>query len=295
MLIAAAAWIAKLHNARLVHYTMDLYPEIAVALGLMRPNAPAAHLLGAVYRRSLRNCDLVLSLGERMTDRLVGKGARPDAILYAPPWADARLAQAERTSSNAFRDELGIPPNDTLVMYAGNIGRAHEFATLIQAIRDLRDEPRMHWIFIGDGARRAELEEALAGDPNPRARFLPYQPRNQLGEVLSAADIHLITQDPRSVGLIVPSKLAAVLAVGRPVAYVGGEGAEVARCLSQNDCGVAVGVGDIAGLSRALRELAASRTRRARCGANARRAFEAQFDRRRVTERIISAVELLAR
>jgi len=175
-----------------------------------------------------------------------------------------------------------------VVLYSGNMGRAHDLQTVLQVARSMREAPEVVFVFIGDGHLRGEVEAAARELPN--VRLLPYQPRERLTESLSAGDVHVVTQRDEVLGLVEPSKLYGALAVGRPVLYVGPAGSEAARTIQVEGLGEVVAVGDAVGARAALERLLA---RPAGDAARIRAVFEARYDRRHRTaalEQVLSAV-----
>ena len=105
----------------------------------------------------------------------------------------------------------------------------------------------------------------------------PYVPREQLSESLSAVDAHLVSLQPALEGLIVPSKFYGILAVGRPVIFIGARDGELARIIEEHRCGVVVEPGDVEGLANAIRELANDPARAAEMGRRGRELYETHF------------------
>jgi glycosyltransferase involved in cell wall biosynthesis len=184
--------------------------------------------------------------------------------------------------ANAFRKEHGLEDR-FVVMYSGNLGVGHDVVTFVDAARQLeRSHPEIVMLFIGDGVRRSEAETRARGSSN--VRFLPYQPEASVGQSLAAADVHLISLREDLEGLLVPSKLYAAAAVGRPILFVGPLSCEVARVVREHDLGWAGRPGDASGLARAIVEAASSRATSDARGARARAVFEREFERKIATE-----------
>ncbi len=254
-LIAAAALLPKaLRGTRLVCWVQDLYPEIAIAFGALRPGSLGARTMAAVSRSVLGRADAVVALGEEMRARCVAAGAAPERVHVIPNWADGEQVRPVPHAENALRPGLAGDAS-FVAMYSGNMGRGHDVETLLAAASLLRGRKEIAFVFAGDGAKRALVEEAARTLPN--VRLAPYQPRERLAESLSAADVHLIALSSVVEGLAEPSKLYGVMAAGRPTLYVGPEKAEVARTLEREGCGRRIANGDAAGLADAIVALAA--------------------------------------
>ncbi|HEU4383421.1 MAG TPA: glycosyltransferase family 4 protein [Anaeromyxobacteraceae bacterium] len=290
-LIAAAGMVARaLRGSRLVYWVQDLYPEVAVAFGVMRPRSPGARLMAAVSRAVLSRADAVVALGEAMRERCVAAGARPDHTAVIPNWADGASVRPIPHHENPLRAELAQGAR-CLVMYSGNIGRGHDVATLVEAARRLRHRADIAFLFQGEGARRAAAERVAAELPN--LRLGPYQPRERLAASLSAGDLHLVSLDPPLGGLLEPSQLYGLMAAGRPALFVGPAESEVARTVEREGCGAAFRNGDAEGLAAAVAALADDPGRREEMGRRAREALLARYDRRVATARFRDLVSSL--
>ena len=257
LISVVAAFAAKLRGATLVNWVQDLFPDVAEALGMRMPRT-----LRTLRDWSLRRARANVVLGERMAERV------PNAVVQHN-WATAGLRPVA-PDDNALREwwDLG---DAFVVEYSGNLGRAHEFETVLGAMHLLQNDPRIRFLIIGAGA---QLEAVRRRAPK-NVVFQPYQPRERLSESLSAGDVHLVSLQPSLEGLIVPSKVYGVLAVGRPVISIGDPDGEVARLI--RDCGLVVAPGDSAGLAAAIRKLAADRDEAHALGARGRALYESRF------------------
>jgi glycosyltransferase involved in cell wall biosynthesis len=244
-----AALAAMLRGARLINWTQDLFPEVAVALGMR-----GFRLLRGVRNWSLRRAKVNVALADSMAARL------PNAVVIHN-WADAALHPVD-VSHPRF-----------VVAYSGNLGRAHDATTMAAAIETLRNDDAIEFAITGGGAQT----DAIRGRQLPNVRFSGYAPRERLSESLSAADAHLVTLRRELEGLIVPSKFYGVLAVARPVLFIGAAGGALARIIRENECGFVIEQGDSDDLVRRIRELANDRERARAMGLRGRRLYEERF------------------
>ncbi len=277
MIASGALAVASARRVPLVMWAQDVYPDIAVAFGLISASSPAAIGLSALMRLTYRASSRVVVLSPGMRDRLQAQGAPEGKLRVIPNWSDGRAIRPLAPEQNPFRREHGLEDR-FVVMYSGNLGVGHDVATFIEAARLLEARcPRALLLFIGEGTRRAEAEQLARGLSN--VRFLGYQPYETLGYSLAAADVHLISLRVGLDGLLVPSKLYGALATARPVMFVGPEQCEAARVISENNLGWQGRPGDGAGLAQAIETAAASPAWCAERGLRARALFEAELDR----------------
>ncbi len=292
MLSVVAAAMCWLRGARLVNWLQDIFPEAAEAL---RVGGHAARLPYALMRwlrnRSLRGASMNVVLGECMAARVAGLGISRDQVRVIPNWADGTIIVPKDHEANALRADWGLT-GKFVVGYSGNLGRAHEIDTLLDAMAivesagaptttagDVSRHRPILWLFIGNGALFEPLKAEVAGRGLSSVRFKPYQPSALLSQSLSAADVHLVSLRPELEGLIVPSKFYGICAAGRPTIFVGDRDGEIARLVALHDCGRTIATGDGAGLARTVLDLAANPAGCRHMGERARRAFDAEFDK----------------
>lgn len=292
-LIAATALVAKvLRGSRLVYWVQDLYPEVAVAFGALGARSAATRAMAAVSRTIMRRSDRIVTLGDAMRNRCIAAGAPPERTLVIPNWADGAAIRPVAHEDNGLRAEFARGAR-IVVMYSGNMGRAHDIETLLAAARLLPARRDIAFVFVGDGARRGIVDAAARELPN--LRVASYQSRDRLSESLSAADVHLIALSPEIEGLIEPSKLYGIMAAGRPSLFVGPRGSEVARTIERERCGRVIASGDAQGLADAVAALADDDAERVSMGDRARRALETRFTRSVATARFRAVIEELGR
>ena len=297
MLSVIAAPIARLRGSRLVNWLQDLFPEVAEAAGLGRGRLAGSFYgaLRAIRNRSLHAAATNVTLGDRMAERLKANGIKPQSISIIHNWADSALIRPIAHHNNALRSAWRL--NDKFIIgYSGNLGRAHEYDTLLDAISHVETKQRaaegpngsgwtparslkIMWLIVGGGALYTALAREVSRRGLTSVLFKPYQPRDQLAESLSAVDVHLVSLRPGLEGLIVPSKFYGIAAAGRPAIFIGDGDGEIARLLAKHRCGRAIAQGDGLCLAHAGLELAANPVLCRQMGERARQAFEAEFDK----------------
>lgn len=252
LLACAGPLIAARHGAASIHWSQDVYPALLPVLGVRLPD-PLMRMVERASVRALRRHDAVVAIGRCMARRLVAAGAPAERITVLPNWPDPRARPVPR-DGNPFRLEHGLGDRFT-VAYSGNMGLAHPMDAVLGAAEMLaRSDPGILVLLIGEGRRRAALAEAVERRGLRNVRLLPHQPPDRLAEGLSAADLHLATMDARAEGLLVPSKVAGALAVGRPCLFLGPEGSDAAALL--DGCGQRLAPDDAAGLAAAIHRYA---------------------------------------
>ncbi len=264
------------HGGAVVRWLQDSYPEIVSAHAgawLAAPLAPLRWL----RNRALRSAAACVPVGRDMAAHVRDAGVPAARVHPVFNWAPRELdTPVSPETIRAVRENWSVA-DKFVVAYSGNLGRVHEFTTILGAAERLRGESGLVFLFIGDGPRLPEVRAAVERGGLPNVRFLPLQPRRELAASLAAADAHLVTLLPRFARLVNPSKLAGVLAAGRPVLFVGPPGGEIAGLLAAEDCGRAFAVGDAPGLAEACRRWQGQPEECARLGRHARAAHGRHF------------------
>jgi len=293
LIVVGAVLAGWFKGHRTVYWVMDLYPEVAVSHGMLKPGGVLTKLLGGVSRWACGRCAAVVALGRCMKQRLVEHGVEEGKIATIRVWADRQELSPMPRDSNALRSEWGLSDDDFVVMYSGNFGLAHEVETILSAIETLDGEPGLRFLFVGSGKALDKLRERKEA-MGLGVRIEGYQPRSRLNESLNVGDVHLIAQTDAMTGLIVPSKLFGILAVGRPAVFVGPGESEVGRIVAEHGAGRVVACGDSDGLIATLREMKRDRDAAAAMGSAGRAAFEASYDRRVATGQWADLLERVA-
>ena len=215
-------------------------------------------------------------------------GIAAERIRVIPNWSDGKGITPIKRCNNPLRVAWGLE-NQFVVGYAGNLGRAHEIETVLEAMKALykravaspADETAraIKFLFIGGGALRPRLEAEARVSELGNVQFHGYQSREQLTATLCAADVHLVMLNPKLEGFIVPSKVYAIAAAGRPMIFIGDHSGEVARILNEVGCGVTVEQNDVRGLQHRILQFARNPEVCRIMGARGRIAFERQWDK----------------
>ena len=276
LLGAAVTDIAVKCGARVVHWIQDIYPEILTAhLGafVALPLNPLRALRDVAWLTASR----CVTLGEDMAQTVAARGVPADRITILPNWAPRELHAPAASETIAARRAAWGVADKFVVAYSGNLGRVHEFTTVLDAAERLKARPDIVFLFIGTGARFAAVSTAARSRGLDNLRLLPPESRADLPAALAAADAHLVTLKPGFARLVYPSKMAGVLAAGRPVLFVGPTDGEIARLIAREECGAAFAPADGAALAATIATWRADPTIRAQMGLRARAAYERQF------------------
>jgi len=226
-----AAWFCRLRGAKLFYWVMDLNPDEALAAGWLREGSLPTRALEVMSRFSLRQSHRIIALDRFMRDRIVAKGIPAGRVAVIPPWAHDEAVHFDAAGRDKFRARHGLT-DKFVIMYSGNHSPVHPLTTLMEAARQMADDPRFAFCFVGGGSEHPKVKRFAEQHGLKNILCLPYQPLAELAGSLSAADLHTVVLGEPFVGMIHPCKIYNILTVGAPVLYVGPEPSHLADILA---------------------------------------------------------------
>jgi colanic acid biosynthesis glycosyl transferase WcaI len=260
--LGLAGWAgARARRVPFVFNIQDVFPDVAVELGLLTDRRVIA-AASWLERTTYRHADAVTVLSDELADNVRTKVTRGAKSAHAgerqaakvrviPNFVDTeRIRPAD--PDNRYRAEHGLV-GKRVVLYAGNVGLSQSLDLVVSAAIALSTEPDVVFVINGGGSARADLERRAAGLDN--VRFVDMQPKERLGEVLAAGDVHVVPLKRGLAWSSVPSKLYSILAAGRPLVASVDPGTEVARTVERAGAGLAVPPEDAEAFTKALRRL----------------------------------------
>lgn len=267
-------WTARARGVPVLYYVKDVYPEAAENAGIIERNSWLARRLRRWDRRLCLGSSRVVAISPAMRDLLAAsRGIPRERIAVVPDWIDQDEIRPLPRDSR-WRREMGIPGSTFLALFAGNLGLVSGADLLIEAATALRDRHDLLIQFVGDGLLRSRMVEEARRRGLANVRFLPFQPRERLPELLSSADAFLLTMREGCSGASVPSKLVSYMAAGRPVVCAAPPSHEVSAAVRAARAGFVLSPEDAAGIAGALLWLQDNPDACARLGGNARAHFE---------------------
>lgn len=275
MLGVTATLVSKAWHCPFVFWVNDLWPRAALHLGFMQEGGlyrAASALERFVYRHAAR----IFVYSQRMLEEVVIDGASRTKIEYHPLWIDTEVFHPDPSGGAKIRQQYGWG-DKFVILYGGNIGLAQGLDVFVEAARLLRNSPNIHFVIVGSGVEKANLESKAQDYGLTNLEFIGHQPKDQVLAYFSAADLlfsHLKSA-PHRVGTV-PEKILAYMACGRTVLMAAQEGA-AADLIREHHCGVAVPPDDAAALAQTILSLWQQRENLEVMGTKGREATEVHF------------------
>ena len=250
----AALVLSWLRGTPICYWVMDLYPDAAIEMGMLREGTLPVRMMEWLNRRILGRAKRIVFL-----DRFMAARTRLDLDVTAksavmPPWPHNDPTECPRHADNPWRRQHA-DEGRLVVMYSGGFTAAHPLDTLLQAALRLKDDKRIEFFFVGDGSLKREIETLIEQERPPNIRSLPYQPLETLRYSLSAADVHVVSVGNRMVGISHPCKIYGAMAAGRPILLLGPDPCHATDIIGEHDIGWHVAHGDVDRAVDVLREI----------------------------------------
>ena len=251
--VVAAARLKRARSALIMH---DLYPDVLVMAGLLKPASVVTKGIRAVSALMLRRLDAIITIG-RDTEQLLLRyqGVTRDKIRFIPNWATLTPRVRPIDHNNPYRRPFAAR---FIVGLSGNLGFTHDPEIVFEAARLLRNDANIHFLLSGWGIGFECLKEMQSEAELPNVSLLDRVPDENLETFLSTADVWLIPYRKNIAGISIPSRFYNLLAVGRPVIIVSERDAEAALTVTEHDVGWVVTPGDANELARTIRLAALS-------------------------------------
>lgn len=273
-----AAIVSLLRKTRLVLLIQDVYPEVLASTGFLTRGSMLLRVFDRLSIWLYRRADAIVVLGRDMQELIAGKlpdgGARMRVI---ENWADLEDIELEPRATK----------RPIVLQHAGNMGRTHDIAILIEAAAALPESVRLE--FIGDGARTSEVAHATSGHGN--IVLMPYRPRSERSLSLGNCDVAVISFLPGMAGVSVPSRMYNVMASGRPLIGICDAHSELAHTIRDHQIGWIVPPGDVGALIAVLRDIAANPCVLAERGSRARIAAETRYAKQTILPKYESVIQ----
>ena len=279
--IGLGAWLlAAPRRVPYVYNVQELYPDLAVTLGLIRSRALVWTLLrleAFVYAHA----SAITAIGTAMADRLREKRVPASKIRIIPNFVDVQATRpGER--NNDFRRANGLGDR-VVVSYAGNFGLAQGLEVVVDAAARLRDDPRVTFLLVGDGVLRESLVARARAAGAENCVFLPYQPHSVMAGLYAASDVCLVPQATATGCQAVPSKAYQVMAAGRAILALTETGSDLERLVLTERCGRVVPPDSVDALSEAILDAAGNPDAWREMGTSGRAAAERSYSRQSIS------------
>ena len=273
-----ALLLKKIKRIPIIFWVLDLWPESLSATGAIRLPV-ILKMVDALVRFIYRGCDKIVVSSRGFIPSVEGKLDNPARLDYFPNWQEPEYSAAATITE--------CLPEGFLVVFAGNIGAAQDFETILSVAWKLKGYLDIQWVIFGDGSRLDWVKEQvklreLSASFHLKGRY----PLEAMPGFFAQADLMLVTlkRDP-AFALTVPGKIQSYMACGRPiVAALDGEGRQL---ITESGSGLSVPAGDVDALADAVLIMyRMPKDQREVMGKRGKRFCETNFEREKLMDRL---------
>lgn len=267
---AMAAMVKKKTGIPIVYNLQDIFPDSLVGTGLAKKGG----LLWKIGRRienfTYRNADKIIVISEDFKRNIMAKGVPEDKIEVIYNWVDENIVVNVDRKDNVLFDRYGLDRNKFYITYCGNIGLTQNMDMLLEVAKELSCETKIHFVLVGEGAYKKDVERIIKEKELENITLLPFQPYEEISHVFSLGDVGLIISKPGVGENSVPSKTWSIMSAERPVIANFDEN-ELKTIIENNGCGVFTKAGDKDAFKQAIQALYHDKEKGVEMGKNGRR------------------------
>lgn len=217
-------------------HVQDLQIDAAKNLDMLS-SQKALNIMFNLEKKLLRKSDFISTLTLGMKDRIIKKGIEEDKIIILPNWVDTDFIKP-MPKDQSLRNQFNIPIEDTVILYSGNMGKKQGLDLLINVAGQYRYRHDVHFIMVGAGAEKDNLENMAKEKGLTNMKFYPLLPYKELPALLATADIHLVLQKKDASDLVMPSKLTGILSAGGCAIVTAALGSSLYEDIRNHDMGI---------------------------------------------------------
>lgn len=277
--IGVVGLIAKfVTKASYIFLLQDVFPRSASLSGILPSKGPLYGFWRRLISHVVAQSSSTVVLSHSMMNRCAREFGHTHKLTVIPNWS-ILPEKLLSTRINDVTESWGIS-RDFIVQYSGNFGRLHDILTILETAR-LLNNTNIKFVFIGGGAKAAQISKYSSEYNLKNVLIKPYQPRELLPMSLAACDLSIVSLIPGAEDTVAPSKLYGILASHKPVLMIASQSSEHARTIQDFDCGVVVEQGDVLTLVESILSLYNNPARLKQMSENAYLAYQSNYGRKR--------------
>ncbi|GAA5525041.1 hypothetical protein Maes01_01601 [Microbulbifer aestuariivivens] len=209
----AALIYSRLTGAKSVLHIQDFEVDAMFGLGMGSKDGSLRKFVRRVESWLMRRFDMVSTISHSMLANAERKGVPQGRLTFFPNWSDTDFVNPS-VSGKALRDEWGIPLDDKVILYSGNIGAKQGLEIVLDAAEIFLTRKGVRFAIVGAGAYLERLKKAVLDRKLSNVCFRELLPWERVPEMLAAADVHLVVQKRGAADAVLPSKLTNILSAG---------------------------------------------------------------------------------
>ncbi len=275
------AWLHR--KAETVYILQDIFPDTMVLMGKFSNDHPVTRLCRAMERKIYRDNSRFVTISKDMANTLKQRGVDSDRIAVIPNWADTHAVTPVDKGDNPLFQEMGLPKDRFIALYAGTLGLLQCPDMLLDAAKALQGHPEILFVILGGGGGYATVERRIREEGLKNVQLFPLQPQERVSQVYSLGDVALVPLKAGVAAAAMPSKTWTAMAAARPVIATAEPGTAWAEAIEGADCGFIAAPENPAALAEAVLKAYKNRDTLPEKGQRARAYVKAHCNRENAT------------
>lgn len=288
---AVGALLRILKKKPFIYNLHDVFPDSLVNAGMTREGSLLWKLGNKMEQFTYRHADRIVTVSDGIRENILKKGVPEDKIQVVYNWVDANKILRIPRSENTMLQEFGIDGSKFLVTYAGNIGEAQGVMTILESAVYLKDNSRIRFVIIGNGAKEEACKQLAAEQQLNNVTFVPMQGPDRLSEVYSLGDVSLVSCKAGFGTCGMPSKTGSIMSASTAVVASFDLDSELTSILTRSQAGVCVEPGNGRALADAILQLSENTEVCETLGKNGRKYLEQNMTKEICTQQLVSVVK----
>ena len=265
-------------------HIQDYELDAAFELGLLKGKS-LRNIALYLERKMLARFDRISTISHSMYNFALGKNLKKEKLILFPNWVDTKLIinqKSEKDQENPYLKELKIKKSDLVIMYSGTMSEKQGLNILPTIIKHFKKVPDIYWLLAGEGPFKDYLIEKLRDQEN--TKILPLQPKEKFNDWINLADIHLLPQRKGADGLVLPSKVLAILASGKPFVTSSSKNSDLGKIAEK--AGIRVIPENANEFIGAIEKLVENKELRSKLGEKGRKLAKSLFEKEKILSQI---------
>jgi glycosyltransferase involved in cell wall biosynthesis len=234
-----------LYGTKINLWVQDLWPESVSSTGKINSKI-INKILNILVKFIYKSFDKIFIQSRGFVNSIVSKGISDNKIIYLPNWAEDLYLNKEKLDKNKYKSIFS--KSFFKIMFAGNIGEAQDFESILKTISNLKENKNIQWIFVGDGSKKEwfanKIDELCLND---NVLLVDRMPVVEMPNLFLHADIMFASlKDEEIFSITIPSKIQSYMASGKPIlSMISGETFNI---IKDSNCGFFCNSGDFINL-----------------------------------------------
>ena len=291
---AMAALVKKRTHIPFIYNLQDIFPDSLVGTGMAKKGGLLWRIGRVIEDFTYRNADKIIVISEDFKRNIMTKGVPEEKIEVIYNWVDEQAVKEVKREDNILFDRYGLDRNKFYVTYCGNIGLTQNMDMLMDVAKELEIEQGIHFVLVGNGAYKEELENIISKRDIKNITLLPFQPYEEISHVFSLGDVGLVISKPGVGENSVPSKTWSIMSASRPVLASFDEN-ELKEIIEKYHCGCFTAAGDKESFKKAILSLYGDKEQCRQLGMNGRKFVINNLTREIGTSKYVRVVQELVK